>query len=129
MKAILTGVVAALAFTATTAAFAQDPSVQIKPTQRYHMMAEDFRDFKNTYLMQNGEEVSFSNRGNRYYTQVGEGERVEIVPVTRNVFRTPSGARIEFREEGQTVGIANYEKLSVAANLPANTMMMASARR
>lgn len=129
MKTTLFGIAAALALTSMSAAYAQDPSVQIKPTRGVLVMAEDFRDFQNTYQLTNGDLIAFSARMNHFYTQLGDGERVRIYPVARNVFVTESGARIEFRDEGDTVGIANFEKLSLAAKLPANTMMMASARR
>lgn len=129
MKAILSGLAAALALTSMSAVHAQDHSVQIKPARTFHFMAEDFTDFKKTYLLENGEQIAFSNRMNSFYTQLGDGERVRIYPVTRTVFVTDSGARIEFREQGETVGIANFEKLSLAGNVPANTMMMAAARR
>jgi hypothetical protein len=129
MKTTLFGIAAALALTSMSAVHAQDHSVQIKPVRAYHMVAEDFRDFQNTYLLQNGETITFSARMNHFYTQLGDGERVRIFPVSRNVFVTGNGARIEFREQGETVGIASFEKLSLAGNLPANTMMMAAARR
>jgi hypothetical protein len=128
MKATLSGIAAALVLTSMSAAHAQDPSVHIKSAHSYHLMAEDFHDFKKTYLLENGDKVAFSARMNHFYTQLGDGERVQIYPVSRTVFVTDSGARIEFREQGETVGIANVEKLSLASNLPANTTMMASAK-
>jgi hypothetical protein len=128
MKAILTGLAAALALTSMSAVYAQDHSVQVKPSHTYRLWAEDFADFKQTYLLTNGDKIAFSNRMNTYYTQLGDGERTRIYPVARNVFMTENGARIEFREAGETVGITNFEKLSLAGNLPANTVMASASR-
>jgi hypothetical protein len=127
MKTILAGVAAALALSSLTAVHAEDMSVQIKPPalQRYHLLEQDFHDFKSTYQLENGQQITFSARMNHYYTQLQDGEKVRIYAVSPTAFVTASGARIEFREKGDTVGISNFEKLSVAGNLPANTIVMA----
>jgi hypothetical protein len=128
MKATLSGLAAALVLTSMSAAHAQDHSVQIKSAHTYHLAAEDFHDFKKTYLLENGDQLAFSARMNRFYTQLGDGERTQIYPVSRTVFVTDGGARIEFRDQGETVAVANAEKLSLASGMPANTTMMAAAR-
>lgn len=130
MKTILAGVAAAFALSSLPAVHAQEVSVQIKSPslQRYYLAEQDFHDFKNTYQLENGQRVTFSARMNHYYSQVDGGERVRIYAVSPTAFVTASGARIEFREQGDTVGIANYEKLATASNLPANTMVMAARR-
>lgn len=127
MKTILAGVAAALALSSLSLAYADDMSVHIKqqPLQRYHLLEGDFHDFKGTYLLENGQEIVFSARRNIYYTRLGNGERVRIYAVSRNAFETESGAHIEFRDKGETVGIGNFEKLDGAGKLPANTMVMA----
>jgi hypothetical protein len=127
MKTILAGVAAALALSSLTIAHAEDISVKIKSPsqQRVYLAEQDFHDFKGTYLLENGQQVSFSARMNHYFTQLGDGERMRIYPISRTAFLTDSGARIEFRDKGETVGIANFEKIATASNLPANTMVMA----
>lgn len=127
MKTILAGVAAALALSSLSLAHADDMRVQIKQPspQRYHLLEGDFHDFKGTYLLENGQEIVFSARKNIYYTRLGDGDRVRIYAVARNAFVTESGARIEFRDKGETVGIADYEKLATNSNLPANTIVMA----
>lgn len=127
MKTILAGIAAAFALSSLTLAHAEDMSVQIKSPalQRYHLQEQDFHDFKNTYQLENGQQISFSARMNHYYTQLQDGEKVRIYAVSPTAFVTDSGARIEFREKGEVVGISNFEKLSVAGKLPANTMVMA----
>jgi hypothetical protein len=128
MKAILTGIAAALVLTSMSAVHAQEHSVRIAPTHSYHLSAEDFHDFKKTYLLENGDKIAFSNRMNSFYTQVGDAERVRIYPVSPRAFVTESGARIEFREQGETVGITDFEKLSKATNLAAHTVMASASR-
>jgi hypothetical protein len=127
MKTILIGIAASLALSSLSIAHADDLSVQItsKSPQRYHMVEQDFHDFKSTYQLENGQQVTFSARMNHYYTQLDDGDRVRIYPVSRSAFVTDAGARFEFRDKGETVGIANFEKLSVAGKLPANTLVMA----
>lgn len=127
MKTILAGVAAALALSSLTVAHAEDMSVKIQSPalQRVYLSEADFHDFKNTYLLENGQEISFSARMNLYFTQIGNGDRVRIYAVSRNTFVTEAGTRIEFRDKGETVGIANFEKLATNSNLPANTMVMA----
>jgi hypothetical protein len=127
MKTILAGVAAALALSSLTVAHAEDMSVKIKQPsiQRVYLSESDFHDFKNTYLLENGQEVTFSARMNLYFTQLGDGDRVRIYPISRTAFMTEAGTRIEFRDKGETVGIANFEKLATNSNLPANTIVMA----
>jgi len=127
MKTILAGIATALALSSLSVAYAGDPSVQIKSAtpQRYLLQEADFHDFKNTYLLENGQTVSFSARMNHYFTQLGDGDRERIYAISPTAFVTERGARIEFREKGDTVGISNFEKLSTAGNLPANTVVMA----
>lgn len=127
MKTILAGIAAALALSSLPVVHAEDMSVQIKPPalQRYHLLEQDFHDFKSTYQLENGQQVTFSSRMNHYFSQVDDGERVRIYAISPTAFVTASGARIEFREKGETVGIANFEKLATNSKLPANTIVMA----
>lgn len=128
MKTILAGIAASLALSSLMAvAHAQEPSVEIssKSPQRYHMVEEEFYNFKSVYGLENGQRIRFTSVMNHFYTQLDDGKRVRIYPVSRTAFVTDSGARIEFREQGETVGIANFEKLSPASQLAANTSMTA----
>lgn len=115
MRTILTGIAAALALTSLSIAHADDAVVQIKPAHRYHLAEEDFYNFKNVYQLENGQRVRFSSRMSHFYTQVDNGKRVRIYPVSRTVFVTDSGARFEFRNQGDTVGIANFDQLASPA--------------
>lgn len=129
MKKTLFTLAATLALTTVTsmsAAHAEDSSVQIKAKPaRYYVTPREFADFKNTYELTNGQILQFTQNGNHYYTQLDKGERVRIFAASPTVFVTEAGTRISFSDQGQTVGISNFEKLPMAAKLPANTMMMA----
>jgi hypothetical protein len=132
MKTTLLSITAALALTCVSAVHAEDQNVQVKvqaqakASHGYHLMQEEFHDFKNTYQLANGQKVAFSQRMARFYTQLNGGDRVEIYAVSPTAFVTDAGARIEFRDGGETVGISNFEKLPLAGHLPANTVMVAS---
>ena len=122
----LIALAAALVLSSLSIAHAQESSVQIttKPS-RYYLPASDFADFKNTYELTNGQILKFTQSGNLFYAQLDKGERVRIYAVSPKAFVTDAGTRISFADEAETVGISNFEKLPMAAKLPANTMMMA----
>ena len=126
MKTTLFSIAAALALTSMTVAHADDSSVQIKArSAHYYVSPSEFASFKNTYALTNGQILQFTQNGNRYYTQLDKGERVRLFAVSPTVFMTEAGTRIVFTDQGETVGLSNFEKLPMAAKLPANTMMMA----
>nr|WP_315395421.1 gel scht [uncultured Duganella sp.] len=121
----LIALAAALVLSSLSSAHAQESSVQITKPSRYHLAASDFGDFKNAYELTNGQILKFTQSGNLFYAQLDKGQRVRIFAVSPTAFVTDAGTRISFTEQGQTVGISNFEKLPMAAKLPANTMMMA----
>ena len=126
MKTTLFSIAAALALSSMSVAHAEDSSVQIKANpSRYYLAPGEFAEFKNTYELTNGQILKFTQSGNRYYTQLDKGERVRLFAVSPTAFVTAAGTRISFSEQGETVGVSNFEKLPMAAKLPANTMMMA----
>ena len=129
MKTTLFTIAAALAMTSLTsmsAVHAQEGSVQIKAKpSRYYVTPGEFATFKNAYELTNGQILQFTQNGSRYYTQLDKGERVRLFAVSPTEFVTEAGTRIIFTEQGETVGVNNFEKLPMAAKLPANTMIMA----
>jgi hypothetical protein len=126
MKTTLFSIAAALALTSMSVAHAQDGSVQIKArSAHYYVAPGEFAEFKHAYELTNGQILQFTQNGNRYYTQLDKGERVRLFAVSPTVFMTEEGTRIIFTDQGDTVGVSNFEKLPMAAKLPANTMMMA----
>ncbi|RFP16711.1 gel scht [Duganella sp. BJB488] len=115
MKTTLFGVVAALAFAAMPAAHADEASVQIKGgLNRLHLQQGDFANFKNTYQLTNGQTLTFSQRMARYYTQLDDGQRVEIYAIAPDKFVTANGTRFEFSDVGESVGVANFARLPLA---------------
>ena len=115
MKTTLFGLVAALAFAALPAAHADDASVQIKGDHsRYHMMQEDFADYKNAYQLTNGQILKFSQRQAHFYAQLDKGERVEIYPIARDQFVSSAGTRFAFTDEAETVGVEHFARLPLA---------------
>lgn len=126
MKTTLFSIAAALVLSSLSVAQAQDSSVQIKakPAQ-YYVTAQEFADFKHAYRLTNGQVLQFTQNGNHFYTQLDKGERVRLYAVARDKFVTADGTEIIFAEQGEGVGINNFEKLPMAAKLPANTIMMA----
>ena len=129
MKKTLSSIAAALvlaSLTSMTAAHAEDRSVHIKAKPaRYHVAPGDFADFRNAYELTNGQILRFTQSGNQFYTQLDDGQRVRIFASSPTAFVTEAGTRIVFTEQGETVGFSNFEKLPMAAKLPANTMMVA----
>ena len=129
MKTTLIAVAAALAFSALPAAQAQAQAQvtipQAQASASVYMAPDQFRDYANIYRLSNGQVVQFTQSGNHFFTQVDHGKRVRIMPVSTKEFVTAQGARIVFREDGDEVGISNFEKLPMAQALPANTIVMA----
>ncbi|RFP12181.1 MULTISPECIES: gel scht [unclassified Duganella] len=125
MKTTLFGVVAALAFAAMPAAHADDTSVQIKGGHsRFHMMQEDFADYKNSYQLTNGQILKFSQRQAHFYAQLDKGDRVEIFPVAKDQFVSSAGTRFEFTDQAESVGVANFGLLPLA-QATGDTIVMA----
>lgn len=108
-------------------------SVQIKRAPAYDMNKAEFLDYAFSYRLENGQVVEFSEDGGRYFAQLRgpnrfEYNRVEMFPVDAQTFVTGNGARIAFRDEGNTVGVSNFERLPngrLAAKLPSGTIMLA----
>lgn len=92
---------------------------------RYHIEPQEFQDYLYSYQLDNGETVKFTRRVGRFYTEVKGNARVEIYAAGPGEFVTDSGARIRFADDGNTLTITNYERLPMAARLPASTLMVA----
>jgi hypothetical protein len=130
MKNTLIALAAALTFSALPAAYAQDSTPQVnvgapQSAATYTVTPNQFAEYAFTYRLSNGQKISFTQSGNRYFAQVDHGKRVRIRALSDHEFATEQGAHIMFREYGDEVGINNFEKLPMAQVLPANTMMVA----
>ncbi|MRW92537.1 gel scht [Duganella sp. FT80W] len=131
MKSILLGVVAALALTSLPAVHAEDSSVSIQAPRiaRYYMDPVEFRTYSNTYQLENGQTINFRQRMTMMYTQLEDGRSVRIYAVSPKAFVTETGVRIEFRDEGETVAITDFQKLPMAKVQGSGTIVMAAARQ
>lgn len=129
MKTTLIGIAAALVLTSFGVAHAEENSVRVSAPRHQYLSDWEYRDFRNTYQLENGEKIAFTLRMSRFYTQLADGERVRLYPISANTFVSDAGTTFVFRDDGELVDIANYEKLPLAGKSPANTVMVASAKR
>lgn len=132
-KIAILGAVAALSLTASASVLAagpQDPTVQISAGQanRYWMPPASFDDYAGRFAMDNGEQLRFTRHVNHYYVQLAGQQRTELTPVSPGVFMTNEGARVEFRDLGDTVAISNYEKLPMTVAMKATNVLMVAKR-
>jgi hypothetical protein len=109
---------------ASAAQEAASESVKIS-APRYHIEPSEFSEYLYAYKLSNGDMLRFSNRVGHYYAQVKGQPKVEIFATGPAEFVTDTGTRMKFTEDGDTLTINNYERLPMAAHLPANTMVMA----
>ncbi|GJI97666.1 hypothetical protein RugamoR57_43840 [Duganella caerulea] len=124
-------VAAALSFAATagaapdaTATSAASESVKISAS-RYHMEPQEFQDYQSAYHLSNGETMSFTRQVGRFYAEIKGQPRVEIYAVGPAEFITRTGSHMSFADDGDTLTVSNYERLPMAAKLPANTTVLA----
>jgi hypothetical protein len=121
-------VAAALSIAAVGAQAAQDgagDSVQIKAPSGFRFEPQEFGDFRFAYALSNGETIRFTQRVAHYYAEIDGNPKVEIFPVAYGKFVTGAGTQLTFTEQGYELAIDNYERLPMAARLPANTIVMA----
>ena len=135
MKIALSSIAAtfAIAIASMSAAHAQDASVPVKAkavtqSASYYVTPVEFADFAHAYRLTNGQVLKFTQSGNLYFTQLDNGQRVRLFALSRDEFVTADGAKMIFGEDGETVGVDNFEKLPMAAKLPANTSIMMARR-
>jgi hypothetical protein len=131
MKTILLGVVAALALTSLPAVHAEDSSVNIQSPRasRYFLQEGDFRPYRNSYQLTNGQKIVFKQHYSLLYAQLADGAYVRIYATSPTNFMTDSGVHFTFRDEGENLTISDFQKLPLAANVPANGVMVASISR
>ncbi|GAB2848899.1 hypothetical protein GCM10027277_16340 [Pseudoduganella ginsengisoli] len=132
MKNVVHAIAFAAAAFAMTAASADpqvtskvDGTVQIKAPAKYQLKNNEFDAYETTYMLEDGNRLKFTHHASHYYAKLEGEKRVEMVPQAPGVFMTVSGAYIEFRDDGETVGVGNYAKLAVNSKVPADTMMLA----
>ena len=121
-------VAAALSIAAIGAQAAQEStgdSVQIKAPPGFRFEPQEFGDYRYSYALSNGETIRFTQRVAHYYAQIDGNPKVEIFPVGPGKFVTRAGVELAFADQGYELAIDNYERLPMAAQLPANTLVVA----
>jgi hypothetical protein len=130
MKKLLFSALAALALTGMGSAFAagpQDPTVQIRASGDYKLGAGEFDDYAFSYGLSNGQKIKFTRTGGqRFYAQLRNEPREQMYALSKGVFVTAAGARVEFAEDGDLVTIDNFERMSMAGMSGTNVKVVAS---
>ena len=132
MKTTLLSMAVAAALSITALAHAAAPhneSVKISAPavmSDFKFKPQEFADYLYSYALSNGEEMKFTQKVAHYYAEIKGQKKVEIFPVAPGEFVTQAGSRINFRDDGYALTIDNYERLPMAARLPANTTVVAS---
>ena len=118
-------IVAALTVTFSPGvAHADGMTVQVKPKPSYHLDQQDLTDMQQAFALTNGQTMKFSTRMSHIFVQVDSGARVEIFPVAKNRFKSDAGTEFEFRDERETVAVANFGLLPMA-EAPAQNLVLA----
>lgn len=116
MKKVLISAMAALALAGMGPAFAagpQDPTVQIRAGGDYKLGVSEFDDYAFNYGLSNGQKIKFTRSGGqRFYAQLKSEPREQMYALSKGVFVTASGARVEFSDDGDLVTINNFERMS-----------------
>eukprot|EP01030_Chromulinospumella_sphaerica_P014806 gene14806-14602_t len=117
--------IAALAATLTLGlAHAADVTVQVKPMPGYHLNQQELYDLEQSFALSNGQTMKFTTNLTRIYVQVDKGARVEIFPVAKDRFQSDAGTQFEFRDDNETVAVANFGLLPMA-EAPAKAVVLA----
>ncbi|WP_348696231.1 gel scht [Duganella fentianensis] len=117
--------IAALAATLTLGlAHAADVTVQVKPAPSYHLNQQELYDLEQSFALSNGQTMKFTTNLTRIYVQVDKGSRVEIFPVAKDRFQSDAGTQFEFRDDNETVAVANFGLLPMA-EAPAKAVVLA----
>jgi hypothetical protein len=132
MKTSLRAAALAAAWCVTACAFAEPQSavssgsdlVQITAPS-YKLAPQEFNDYASSYILDNGQRITFTQRAAHYYAQLWREPRMEIFARAPGVFVTATGAQMAFRDDGDVVAISNYERLVSSVKLPDNTTMIA----
>ena len=110
---------AVLAGVSTVAAAQEGATVQVpaKVQPSYHLAPQEFYNYEQRYLLDNGLALQMSEKRHRYYTQLHNQQPVEVYPVAPGVFVSALGTRLEFRDEGDMIVITHLDRLPYAGTL------------
>lgn len=119
---------AALVGTASAApqgAGEQKDAVSAAVTSTYELGNSEFDDYAKPFMLEDGRRVTFTQNLDNYYVQLDREPRMKMLPQAPGVFMTANGVRIQFRDDGDTVSIRDYEKLAVKGKQTADDIVMA----
>lgn len=126
---MLSAVAALLMGGSALAAGPNDPTIQIKaPGATYKLYHGEFDDFAHNYVLNNDKYIRFTQTGRRYWARLHGEDKVQLFPVSANVFVTAAGTRVEFQEQGYGVVISNYERLPMALAMTETNVRMVAKR-
>jgi hypothetical protein len=130
MKSTLIGVVAALALSTFSVAHADDSSVSVPAARalHYQMQPDEFRPYHNTYMLANGQRISFENKLTKLYATLDRGRPVRIYATSQNTFVTDAGVRFDFQDDGENIAISDFQKLPRARAAADGTTIMVARR-
>ncbi|MES2261070.1 MAG: gel scht [Pseudomonadota bacterium] len=103
-------------------------SVQIHARANYKVAPNEFNDYEYAYRLDDGKVIKFSQRVTSFYVQLKGEPKVQIFARAPGVFVTEAGARMEFRDAGETVAISRLERLPMAQAMPASDRVYVAAR-
>jgi len=89
----------------------------------YEPAVNEFNDYEKQFVLEDGTRVEFTQHAGKYFVKQEHGLKMQLIPQAPGVFKTANGARIQFRDYGDTVSIRNVEKLAVKNR--AETIVMA----
>lgn len=89
----------------------------------YELAVNEFNDYAKQFVLEDGTRVAFTEHAGKYFVKQERGLKMQLIPQAPGVFMTANGARIQFRDDGETVSIRDAEKLAVKSR--AETIVMA----
>jgi hypothetical protein len=101
----------AQAQTAPSAGIAQ---VEVRGKAEYKLAPHEFDTYVGSYRFDSGDTLKVWQQGTRYYSQLKNQARHELMPTAAGNFVATSGAKIAFSEDGNTVAVSQFDKLMVA---------------
>ncbi|WP_395405214.1 hypothetical protein ACHMW6_02330 [Pseudoduganella sp. UC29_106] len=108
-----------LAGVSTVAAAQDQATVQVPASAQpsYRLAPQEFYNYEQRYLLDNGLALQMSQKRHRYYTSLRNQQPVEVYPIAPGVFVSSLGTRLEFRDEGDMIVITHLDRLPYAGTL------------
>lgn len=98
-------------------------SAQAQTAAPYELAVNEFDDYAKQFVLEDGTRVEFTQHAGNYFVKQEREPRMKLIPQAPGVFTTATGARIQFRDHGDTVSIRDVEKLAVRSR--GRTIVMA----